>query len=212
METETRKLIDLLIKKRKMTLSEAAKNLNIKEMQLNEWVSTLEERGVVEVKYPVLGEPEVVLKSLLPDDIILVPEKKEVVAPQVKEVEVEKETETYKILETEDKEIKELTEKTSELEKKTLELTQEMDISNLKEELFETLIIILSLDNIERIAYYLSLIERVILALKAVKAWEDIDKDLMVSSLKSTANNWRKSGKEDTAKIFDEMSKRIEMI
>jgi len=202
-ETQIDRLIDLLSKRRKITLSEAARILNVKESQIDEWVSTLEDRGVVELKYPVLGEPEIVLKGILPEK--LTPEikkPKEPVEPEVKETYQKEE-----ILETE--EIKKLSEKINNLEKKISEEEREIEISKLKEELFETLIIISSLDNIEKISYYLSFIERIILALKAKNAWDKVDKDLMISTLKSTAENWKDSKREDMVKIFEEMAKKL---
>jgi hypothetical protein len=237
-ETQIDKFVDLLSKKRKIAFSEAARVLNVKESQLDEWVTTLEDRGVVELKYPVLGEPEIVLKGILPDNIKLVPEKEEVIKEPTKfeseEIEnkiepsyerTEQEESEIKSLEeklsdlekrmsldNEEKEIKGLTEKITNLEKDVLGVTEEMDVSKLKEELFETLIIISTLDDVEKINYYLSFIERIVLALKTKNAWDNVDKDLMVSALKSTAESWKTYGKEDMSKTFEEMYKKIEMI
>jgi len=227
-ETQIDKLIDLLSKRRKIALSEAARVLNVKESQLDVWVSTLEDRGIVELKYPVLGEPEIVLKGLLPENLIIqkkpeekIEEIKEVVEiekmepPQKLEYENEEIKELSKKidnLEMEGKEIKNLEEKITNLENKILQVTEEIDIAKLKEELFEALLIIFSLTDIEKITYYLSFIERVVLALKTKKGWDKVDKDLMISSLNTTAKSWRIDGNEDIAKIFEEMAKRIEMI
>jgi len=205
-ETGIDKLIDLLSKKRKISLSEAARILNIKESQLEAWVSTLEDRGVVDLKYPVLGEPEIVLKGILPENLKLISEKKEEKVEDVKT-----ESTSIKTLESEE-EIKKLSEKIENLEKKILEMTEEIDVTKLKEELFETLIIISSLTEIEKISHYLSLIERLVLALKAKKAWDEVDKDLMVSTLNDIAENWKEDKKEEIFKVFEEMAKKIEMI
>lgn len=222
-ETQIDALIDLLSKRRKIALSEAARILNVKESVLETWVSTLEDNGVVELKYPILGEPEIVLKGILPENLKIISEAKkseekvETAAEQKveeKPQEIGKKIEPsyMETLEAEEKEIKGLTEKITNLEKNITEVKEEVDISRLKEELFETLIIILSLDDIEKITYYLSFIERIIIALKTKNAWEKVDKDLMITSLKSTATSWKSSGKEETAKIFEEVAKKIEMI
>jgi hypothetical protein len=212
-ETQIDKLIDLLSKRRKIALSEAARILNVKESQLDVWISTLEDNGVVELKYPVLGEPEIVLKGILPENLKIISEAKKPESKEVKEPEIkEGEKEIEPSLEAEEKEIKGLEEKINGLEKRVSEVAEELDISKLKEELFETLIIISSLNDFEKISSYLSFIERIVLVLKAKKAWDKVDKDLMTSTLKSTTENWRDSGKEDIAKIFEETAKKIEMI
>jgi hypothetical protein len=260
-ETQIDKLIELLSKRRKIALSEAARTLNISENQLEMWVSTLEDRGVVDLKYPVLGEPEIVLKGILPDNLKIIPEiqkpeetsefkeapkkeggflghfekkaeppyeklessytgKLETEEKEIKHIEekisnLEKkisESSFSKALESGEKDIKTLEEKESGLEKKMLEIRDEIDTSKLKEELFEVLVIISTINNIEKIASYLTFIERIILALKAKKAWDKVDKDLMVSTLKNMAENWKASGKENMSKVFEEMSKKIETI
>ncbi len=249
-ETQIDKLIDLLSKKRKIALSEAARVMNVKESQMDAWISTLEDRGVVELKYPVLGEPEIVLKGIMPENIRLakedkkMEERKEAIeekkseevyeAPKEKvseyagEYEIREERKpTYERIETEEikaleekvknleadeKEVKALEEKMINLEKRVIEVTEEIDISKLKEELFETLIIISALNDIEKITNYLGLIEKIVLVLKAKKAWDEVDKDLMISTLRSMSENWRESKKEGIAKTLEEMAKKIETI
>jgi len=278
-ETQIDKLIDLLSKRRKIPLTDAARELNISESQLEAWVSTLEDNGVVELKYPVLGQPEIILKGILPESLKTIPEAKkneekfefkefgkeapkEVSRETPKQEEeklerFEKKMETTYIgkIESEEKEIKNLKEKigslenegkeikyleeklsnlekkmsespkpigekevksveekVNNLEKKMSELTEEIDISKLKEELFEVLVIISSLNDIEKIASYLTFIERIVLALKAKKAWDKVDKDLMVSTLRSTSVNWKEAGKGNMSRVFEEMAKRIETI
>ena len=270
-ETQIDKLIDLLSKKRKIPLSDAARELNISEGQLEAWVSILEDSGVVELKYPVLGQPEIVLKGLLPESLKVAQEakkqeekiefkefnreapkeeekferfekkiettyvgkiedeEKEIKSLKEKIDSLENEEKKIKYLEgkignlekrilessnkpSEEKEIKSIEEKMDNLEKKISKITEEIDISKLKEELFEVLIIISSLNDAEKITSYLTFIERIILALKAKKAWDKVDKDLMVSALRSVAGNWKEAGKGDISKIFEEMAKRIETI
>jgi len=278
-ETQIDKLIDLLSKRRKIPLTDAARELNISESQLEAWVSTLEDNGVVELKYPVLGQPEIILKGILPESLKTIPEAKKTEekfefkefgkeapkevsreTPKQEEEKLErfeKKMETTYIgkIESEEKEIKNLKEKigslenegkeikyleeklsnlekkmsespkpigekevksveekVNNLEKKMSELTEEIDISKLKEELFEVLVIISSLNDIEKIASYLTFIERIVLALKAKKAWDKVDKDLMVSTLRSTSVNWKEAGKGNMSRVFEEMAKRIETI
>ncbi|MEM5778586.1 MAG: hypothetical protein QXK49_03090 [Candidatus Aenigmatarchaeota archaeon] len=193
-ETQIDKLIEILSKKRKIALSEAARILNIKESQLDTWISTLEDKGIVELKYPVLGEPELVLKGILPE--------------KVSEVKAElKETEkTEKVQEI--KKEPDLLERIKNLEKQISEITEEIEVSRLKEEMFEILIIISTLNDIEKIRYYLSFIEKIILALKARNSWGNVDKELMFLTLKSMSE----SSNKEIGELFEEIAKKIETI
>lgn len=79
-ETAIDKLIKLLRKRKRIRISEAAKILKVTQKQLDEWVFTLEDRGIVDLKYPVFGEPEVVIKEMTSE---------EVEAEDVKEIEID---------------------------------------------------------------------------------------------------------------------------
>ena len=61
-KTSIDKLIKLVREKKRLKLSEAAKVLNVSQKKIDEWVFMLEDKGIVDLKYPVLGEPEIVLK------------------------------------------------------------------------------------------------------------------------------------------------------
>jgi len=75
-ETSIDKLLNLLRKKKRIRISEASKILKVSQKQIDEWVFTLEDRGIVDLKYPVLGEPEIVLKPLPPEEIASLEKKK----------------------------------------------------------------------------------------------------------------------------------------
>jgi hypothetical protein len=68
-ETAIDKLISLLRKRKRIRISEAAKILKVSQKQIDEWVFTLEDKGIVDLKYPVFGEPEVVIKELTPEQV-----------------------------------------------------------------------------------------------------------------------------------------------
>jgi hypothetical protein len=73
-ETSVDKLLDLVRKRKRIKISEASKILKVTQKQIDEWVFTLEDKGIVELKYPVLGEPEIVLKEVAPEEVV--PEEK----------------------------------------------------------------------------------------------------------------------------------------
>jgi hypothetical protein len=68
-ETTIDKFISLVRKRKRIRISEAAKILGVTQKQVDEWVFTLEDRGIVELKYPVLGEPEVAIIEETPEQI-----------------------------------------------------------------------------------------------------------------------------------------------
>jgi len=53
-ETSIDKLIELLRKRNKIKISEASKILNVSQKQIDDWVFTLEDKGIVELKYPTM--------------------------------------------------------------------------------------------------------------------------------------------------------------
>jgi chromosome segregation ATPase len=69
-KTPIDELARILNEKKKLTLGEAAKLLNTNEAQVENWVKILEESGYVELVYPALGEPQIILKSMEKKDLI----------------------------------------------------------------------------------------------------------------------------------------------
>lgn len=63
-ETSVDRLVHLVKKEGKVTLARASHILNVEEKQLEEWIRVLEEHGILELRYPALGEPEVILKEM----------------------------------------------------------------------------------------------------------------------------------------------------
>jgi hypothetical protein len=68
-QTTIDKLISLVRKRKRIRISEAAKILGVTQKQVDEWVFTLEDSDIVELKYPVFGEPEVVIREPTPEEV-----------------------------------------------------------------------------------------------------------------------------------------------
>lgn len=51
-------LLDLIIKKGRIQLKDAAKVFSVTRAQIEEWAKILEEHDLIEIHYPPLGEPE----------------------------------------------------------------------------------------------------------------------------------------------------------
>lgn len=74
-KTSIDKLIGLLRERKRVKLSDAARTLKVSQKKIDEWVFMLEDRGIVDLKYPILGEPEIVLKQDVPEEILLPPKE-----------------------------------------------------------------------------------------------------------------------------------------
>jgi len=249
-ETSIDEFIQVLKKKGKIGVSEAADFLNATQKQIEPWLNILEENGFIEIKYPVIGEPKIVIKPTAPEKIdIKELEKKTEEKPKEEEPEIEekpeapKEEEIEKEIEVEEEikvvpeekfeeetpiktpkirekleikpeirgeDIETVTEKVERLEKKITELSHEVDVSTLKEELSEILLITAGLYNIEKISFYLKEILSLIHKMKEKNIWTKEDKDLVITMLKDIAENWREYGELEIAKLFDEVKGKVE--
>jgi DNA repair exonuclease SbcCD ATPase subunit len=69
-ETQIDELARLVSERKKVTVRDAAKILKTDEPQIEEWVRILEEYGFVELIYPALGEPQIILKEVNKKDSI----------------------------------------------------------------------------------------------------------------------------------------------
>jgi chromosome segregation ATPase len=63
-ETPIDKLIELVKQKERVTLAEAGKALGVDEEKVEEWVRVLEDKDFVELIYPAIGEPVIILKKI----------------------------------------------------------------------------------------------------------------------------------------------------
>jgi len=222
-ETSIDELIQVLKEKGKMGVSEAADFLNATQKQIEPWLNVLEENGIIEIKYPVIGEPKIVLKSTAPEKIDI---KKLEIKPKVEtkpEEEFKKESEERILVEkpkirermeikpeVKGEDVKVVTEKVEKLENKLIELSYEVDVSMLKEELSEILLIIAGLRDIEKISFYLKEVLGLVHKMKEKGIWTDEDKDLITTMLRGVAENWREYGENEIAKLFDEIKEKVE--
>jgi DNA-binding transcriptional ArsR family regulator len=213
-ETAIDKLLKLLREKKKVPISEALRILKVTEPQLESWIGSLEDHGIVELKYPVLGEPEIVLKGEIPEEL---PEELKA-KPEMEEKFEEEPIETVeekskkmieKISEVNEDEIKAISKKLGDLEGKVSKMSYEIDSSNFKEELFEILVVIAGMKDVKRISSYLKVVERIIKDMKSKKLWNRVDEELTITVLEEVGENWREKGNINIAKIFEEISKRI---
>ncbi len=84
-ETPIDKLIELLEKRKRVSLSEASRAIGASEENIEEWARALEEHGFVKLIYPALGPPVIELgEAKIPE------EKEEFVEAEEVEKEIEK--------------------------------------------------------------------------------------------------------------------------
>ncbi len=55
--TSLDQLLDMIMEKGSLKISDAAKRLKMKDKQVEEWGKILEEHGLIEIQYPALGKP-----------------------------------------------------------------------------------------------------------------------------------------------------------
>jgi len=215
-ETTIDKFLKLLREKKKVPISEALRVLKITESQLESWIGSLEDHGIVELKYPVLGEPEIVLKGEipeeLPEELKTEPRKeieKEIIEEPIESIEEKSKKMIEKISTVKEEEVKAISKKLENLESRVSKLSYEIDSSNFKEELFEVLIVVAGMKDIKRISGYLKIVENIIKIMKSRKLWSRVDEKLTTTVLEEVAENWREKGNINIAKIFEEVAERI---
>ena len=89
------------------------------------------------------------------------------------------------------------------IEARLSDMSHEIDAIKFKEELFEVLLIISTLNDKEKISFYLNFFERLIKVMKAKGLWEDVDAELMRDVMKGIAENWKEYKKGDLANLFE---------
>jgi hypothetical protein len=215
-ETSIDQLIQFLKQKGKMNVSEAADFLKMTQKEIEPILNTLEENSIIEIKYPVIGEPKIILKPNAPERIeIRKSQIKEVEAPMVvaeKET-IERPTISEKLEmkpEIKSEETETVNKKMEKLENEVFDLSNKVDTSIFKEDLSEILLIIAGLRDVEKISFYLKEVLSIIHKMKEKGTWSDEDKDLVTTMLKDIANNWKEYGNMDIAKLFDDIKEKIE--
>lgn len=68
-ETPIDKFIALVKERKKLQLSEAARILGVDESSVEGWVKILEEREFLEITYPTIGQPTIILKNITSKDV-----------------------------------------------------------------------------------------------------------------------------------------------
>jgi predicted transcriptional regulator len=211
-ETSIDELIRVLKKKEKMNLSEISDFLTLPQKQIEPILNILEENGIIEIKYPVIGEPKIVLKPNAPEKIEI--KKSELVEEIKPDIKIESPTTSERLkAKTEiiqNNETKAINEKMEKLENNISDLSNKVDVSVFKEDLSEILLIIAGLKDVEKISFYLKEVLSIIHKMKEKEIWKDEDRDLVTTMLNSIADNWREYKEDDIAKLFDEVKGKVE--
>jgi len=94
--------------------------------------------------------------------------------------------------------------KIKELNDKTASLSTGLNSFELRIKFFEVLDNLVRVDNSNDINYYLTELEDLILSMKGNNIWDSHREDLTLSLLTDIAENWRKYGYNEIARVFDE--------
>jgi hypothetical protein len=214
-ETSIDELIQALKEKGKMNVSEAADFLKMTQKQIEPILNTLEENSIIEIKYPVIGEPKIILKPNAPERIEIRKSQIKEAVPEIAEERtiIERPTISEKVemkpeIKSEETEI--VNKKMEKLENEIFDLSNKVDTSIFKEDLSEILLIIAGLRNIEKISFYLKEVLSIIHKMKEKSIWTDEDRDLVTTMLKDISENWKEYGNMEIANLFDEIKGKIE--
>jgi len=214
-ETSIDQLIQFLKEKGKMNVSEAADFLKMTQKQIEPILNTLEENSIIEIKYPVIGEPKIILKPNAPERIEIRKSQIKETVPEIAEerTAIERPTISEKLemkpeIKGEEAEI--VNKKMEKLENEIFDLSNKVDTSIFKENLSEILLIIAGLRDIEKISFYLKEVLSIIHKMKEKSMWTDEDRDLATTMLKDISENWKEYGNTDIANLFDEIRGKIE--
>jgi len=214
-ETSIDQLIQFLKEKGKMNVSEAADFLKMTQKQIEPILNTLEENSIIEIKYPVIGEPKIILKPNAPERIEIRKSQIKEAVPETAEerTAIERPTISEKLemkpeIKGEEAEI--VNKKMEKLENEIFDLSNKVDTSIFKENLSEILLIIAGLRDIEKISFYLKEVLSIIHKMKEKSMWTDEDRDLATTMLKDISENWKEYGNMEIANLFDEIRGKIE--
>jgi DNA-binding Lrp family transcriptional regulator len=214
-ETSIDELIQALKEKGKMNVSEAADFLKMTQKQIEPILNTLEENSIIEIKYPVIGEPKIILKPNAPERIEIRKSQIKEAVPEIAEERtiIERPTISEKVemkpeIKSEETEI--VNKKMEKLENEIFDLSNKVDTTIFKEDLSEILLIIAGLRNIEKISFYLKEVLSIIHKMKEKSIWTDEDRDLVTTMLKDISENWKEYGNMEIANLFDEIKGKIE--
>jgi K+ transporter len=214
-ETSIDELIQALKEKGKMNVSEAADFLKMTQKQIEPILNTLEENSIIEIKYPVIGEPKIILKPNAPERIEIRKSQIKEAVPEIAEERtiIERPTISEKVemkpeIKGEETEI--VNKKMEKLENEIFDLSNKVDTTIFKEDLSEILLIIAGLRNIEKISFYLKEVLSIIHKMKEKSIWTDEDRDLVTTMLKDISENWKEYGNMEIANLFDEIKGKIE--
>ena len=214
-ETSIDELIHTLKTKEKMSLSEISDLLKLSQRQLEPILNVLEENGTIEIKYPVIGEPKIILNPNAPGKIEIKKIQAMKIESEKTEPEIIEKPKTSERMEAKteilkNEETSAINQKVEKLESEITELSNKIDVSNLKEDLSEILLIVAGLRDMEKISFYLKEVLSLIHKMKEKKIWTNEDKDLVITMLKAIADNWRDFNEEDVAKLFDDVKNKVE--
>jgi hypothetical protein len=212
-ETSIDELVNFLRKNGKTKISDAAEFLKMNQKQMEPLLGVLEEKGIIDIKYPVIGEPQVVVKSSINEKIKINAEELKDIEKSEVVIDIERSGLKDRIKsEIKKEENQSINRKLERIEGQINELSSNVETSVFKENLAEILLIIAGLRDIEKISFYLKEVMLLVHRMKDKRAWTKEDKELVTVMLKGIAQNWRDYREEQIADLFDEMRKKIETV
>jgi hypothetical protein len=212
-ETMVGQLLEVLKSKKKIGMSQAAEVLGMEQKKIGPIINEMEEKGIIEVKYPVIGEPHIDLKCYAPEKLNIDVRKIKNIQETDMLFDMEKNSLKEKLKsEIEEDESKIIDQKVGEVEVKIGELSSGLENSLFKDDLSEIMLTITGIKDQEKVSFYLKEVLELVNRMKQKKIWTKIDKDFMTVMLRDITSNWKECGENEMAFLFDDLKKKIETV
>ena len=212
-ETMIGQLLESLKCNKKLSMSQVADILGIEQKKIGPIINEMEDKGVIEVKYPVIGEPHIILKCLTPEKLNI--DVKKIANVQETDMLLDMEKNSLKERlksEIEEEEEKIIDQRIGEVEVKVGELSSDLENSVFKDDLSEIMLTITGLKDQEKVSFYLKEVMDLVNKMKQKRVWTKMDRDFMTVMLRDITDDWKECGENEIAFLFEDLRKKIETV
>lgn len=213
LEIAVGRLLETLRSKKKLSMSQAAEVLGMEQKKIGPIINEMEDKGAIEVKYPVIGEPHIVFKCYAPEKLDIDVRKIKNVQETDLLLDMEKNSLKERLKsEIEEEEGKIIDQRIGEVEVKVGELASDLENSAFKDDLSEIMLTITGLKDQEKVSFYLKEVMDLVSKMKEKRVWTKMDRDFMTVMLKDITEDWKECGENEIAFLFDDLRKKIETV
>ena len=208
-ESSVDELLELLKERKIISISVAADILKLNRAELDNIISALEEKGFLMIRYPVIGEAQITLKSYAPEKIKLTSkdlDDSRFIEPALKTKVSVKNRVTPNV------NSKELIRRIELVEDKVINIKSDLNETIYRDDLEEILLIINGLKDIDKISFYLKEFMSLIHKMKEKGVWTKEDEKFTESMLSNIVTNWEEEFEPQIAQLFKFVKEKIRLV